>query len=163
MPLLRTCFHIIRTDFHQILWSIKCFSWGDSTFFTHVINFRKCPGWYEISTVFYRKALHRRRMEILADPSIFHQKHQITPAKFSISKTKFWNLFYIIRKRPPDRDKPLRTLFSSSEMSQMSKKTVFFSQNLDFAWYFMVFLVRTSYTAADTLTTGGSTDRILLR
>ena len=108
---------------------IKIFSWGDSTFFTHVMNFRKCPGWYEISTVFYRKALHRRRMEILADPSsFFHQKHQITPAKFSISKTKFWNLFYIIRKRPPDRDKPLRTLFSSSEMSKITKKTGFFQQ-----------------------------------
>ena len=39
-------------------------------------------------------------------------------------------------------------------MSKISKKTVFFSQNLDFAWYFMVFLVRTSYTAADTLTAG---------
>ena len=32
------------------------------------------------------------------------------------------------------------------------KKLIFSSQNLDFAWYFMVFLVRTSYTAADTLT-----------
>ena len=92
-------------------------------------------------------------MEILADPSsFFHKKHQITTAKFSISKTKFWNLFYIIRKRPPSRDKPLRSLFSSSEMSKISQKTDFFSQNLDFAWYFMVFLVRTSYSAADTLT-----------
>ena len=101
------------------------------------MNFRKCPGWCEISTVFYRKALHRRRMEILADPSsFFHQKHQITPAKFSISKTKFWNLFYIIRKRPPDRGKPLRTLFSSSEMSKISKKTVFFQSKPRFRMVF---------------------------
>ena len=101
------------------------------------MNFRKCPGWYEISTVFYRKALHRRRMEILADPNIFfHPKHQITPAKFSISKTKFWNLFYIIRKRPPDRDKPLRTLFSSSEMSKISKKLVFFQPKPRFRMVF---------------------------
>ena len=51
LSLLRSCFNIIRMDFHPILWSIKIFSWSDSTFFTHVINFRKCPGRYEISTV----------------------------------------------------------------------------------------------------------------
>ena len=76
-------------------------------------------------------------MEILAVPSsFFHQKHQITPAKFSISKTKFWNLFYIIRKRPPDRDKPLRTLFSSSEMSKISKKLCFFQPKPRFRMVF---------------------------
>ena len=47
-----------------------------------------------------------------------------------------------------------KPFFSSSEISKMSKKLFFVSQNLDFAWYFMVFLVRTSYTAADTLTPG---------
>ena len=48
---------------------------------SHVINFRKCPGWYEISTVFYRKALHRRRMEILADPSSFFTKNIKPPQR----------------------------------------------------------------------------------
>ena len=36
----------------------------------------------------------------------------------------------------------------------MSKKTDIFSQNPDFDWYFMVFLVRTPLPAADTLTAG---------
>ena len=34
------------------------------------------------------------------------------------------------------------------------KNMIFFSQVLVFAWYFAVFLVRTPYTAADTLTAG---------
>ena len=35
-----------------------------------------------------------------------------------------------------------------------NKNMIFFSQVLVFAWYFAAFLVRTPYTAADTLTAG---------
>ena len=87
--LLRSCFNIIRMDFHQILRPINLFSWGDSTFFKHVMNFRKCPGWYEISTVFYRKALHRRRMTILADPKqLFSPKTPNHPSEIFDFKNK---------------------------------------------------------------------------
>ena len=48
----------------------------------------------------------------------------------------------------------LLALVSALETPEMSKKVDIFSQNLYFAWYFMVFLVRTSFPAADTLTAG---------
>ena len=52
------------------------------------------------------------------------------------------------------RTNPPKLNFRPLQTPKMSKKVDIFSQNLVLAWYFMVFLVRTSYTAADTLIAG---------
>ena len=46
----------------------------------------------------------------------------------------------------------LKHNFQPLQTPKMSKKVDILSQNLVSAWYFMVFLVRTSFPAADTLT-----------
>ena len=119
------------------------------------MNSRKIPARYSFSTVFYRKALHWHRMTNLLDLVAFFTKNVkslqrnfrfqkqnsgicfISSGNVLLTGTNLSELFFRLRK-----------------CRKYPKKTVFFSQNLDFAWYFMVFLVRTSYTAADTLTAG---------
>ena len=49
---------------------------------------------------------------------------------------------------------PLKHILETLGTQKPKKNMTFFSPNLDFAWYFPVFLVRTPYTAADMLTTG---------
>ena len=100
-----------------------------------------------------------------------NQKHQITPAKISISKPRFWNLFYIIRNRPLSRGKPLRTLFSSSEMSKITKKSVVFQPKPRFRMVFhgfpcqnFIHCSRHAYRGAESLPSQNMRDAVgLLR
>ena len=108
------------------------------------------PGWNKISMVFYRKSLHRRRMEILGDPITKNTKSPQRKFRFQNqdSGIRFISSGNVLRVGTNLSER----FFLLLKCRKYPKKLIFFCQNLDFAWYFMVFLVRTSYTAADTLT-----------
>ena len=89
LSLLRSCPKIIRIDFWYFSRPEKIFAWGDSTFFINALNIRKFPLWYGISMVFYRKALHERKMKNLPDPVAFFIKIIKSPQRnFRFSKPK---------------------------------------------------------------------------